>query len=339
MFNHRLRYLLIVALATYSYLNAVFAQVFELYSIQAGWYICLLTMLMLTLAVWEGNRMIAFHLDKKRPVKASWGSLMVAFGIGTIFSCFSAILITWMMGVFIVGIPVSALRLSLKLTLLYATRINLFLHTINAVFVFLVAYKQKELEAESLQRMTIQAQLQAIRNQVNPHFLFNNLNVLSGLVIKDNPEANEFVEAFSKVYRRILNTQHEELVTLESEIEYIQPYIYLLKKRFADGLTVILKIPDHFRPLKAVPGALQILIENAIKHNIVSKKNPLIIDISVNGTGMLVVTNNLQIKDTLESSTRIGLNNIRQRYEMTTGRTILVRQENDFFSVSLPLLT
>ncbi|ULQ51391.1 sensor histidine kinase [Flavihumibacter fluvii] len=339
MFNHRFRYLFIVALGTYSYLNAVFAEVFELYSIHAPWYLCMSTMVLLTLVVWEGNRFAAPIVEKQLAGKDTWVKLVVSFGIGTVFSMISAILLTAAIGVFLAGISSSSLKLPFKLAVLYATRINLFLHTINAIFVFVFAYKQKEIEAESLQKISVQAQLQAVRNQINPHFLFNNLNVLSSLVIKDNPDANEFVEAFAKVYRHILNTQHDDLVTLRTELDFIKPYIFLLQKRFPASLSVSLNIRENLLEGQVVPGALQMLIENAIKHNIVSRKNPLVIDISVNGNAGLVVTNNLQKKDMVEPSTQIGLNNIRQRYELTTGKTISIQQDADYFSVSLPLIT
>ncbi len=339
MFNHRFRYLLIIALGTYSYLNAVYAEVFALYAIKAPWYLCLATMLLMTFAVWEGNRLIAPFLEKQLPGKDTWVKLILSFSVGTVFAVFSAFFLTSVIGVNLAGIAMASLRLPFKLAVLYATRINLFLHAINAIFVFVVAYKQKEIEAEALQRTTVQAQLQAIRNQINPHFLFNNLNVLSGLVIKENPAANEFVEAFAKVYRHILNTQHDEVVVLRTEVDFIQPYIFLLQKRFPGSLTINVDIPEQYLAAHVVPGGLQMLIENAIKHNIVSKKNPLLIEISVNGMDCLVVKNNLQLKEVVEPSTQIGLNNIRQRIELTSGKTITIVQDADSFSVSLPLIT
>ncbi|MBZ5858762.1 sensor histidine kinase [Flavihumibacter profundi] len=338
MFNHRFRYLLILFLGIYSYFNAVFAQVFELYNIGAHWYFCLATMLLITLAVWELNRLVLPFFNKYLALKGTWKKLAISFGIGTILAFVSAILITSVIGYYLSGFSYAELRLPLKLAILYSTRINLFLHAINAIFVFVSAYKQKELEAEALHRITVQAQLQAIRNQVNPHFLFNNLNILSSLVIKDNPEANEFVEAFAKVYRHILHTQHDELVTLGTELDYIQPYIFLLLKRFPESLSISIQVSDNFLKYQIVPGALQLLIENAIKHNVVGKKHPLLIDISVNGMNKLVVTNNLQKKEVVESSTQIGLKNIQDRYFLSTGQSISITSVSGIFSVQLPLI-
>ncbi|MCY7309617.1 MAG: histidine kinase, partial [Chitinophagaceae bacterium] len=173
---------------------------------------------------------------------------------------------------------------------------------------------------------------------INPHFLFNNLNVLSGMVIKDNPEANHFFEEFSKVYRYILNNQEKELVELRSELEFVQPYIFLLKKRFDEGLTISLNIPEHYKSYHVVPAALQMLIENAIKHNIVSRHKPLHIYIHANGNNTMIVSNNLQLRQTGEPSTKIGLQNIRKRYELISGREIEVKETVTTFEVTLPLL-
>jgi LytS/YehU family sensor histidine kinase len=239
----------------------------------------------------------------------------------------------------VAGLKGAALFLPMKLTIMYATRINLFLHILNALFVFIGNLRQKELEAEALKRSTAQAQLQIIRNQINPHFLFNNLNVLSSLLVKEHPEANEFVESFATVYRYLLSNQDKELVSLRSELEFIQPYIFLLTKRFPENLSITLFVQEEEKNKQIVPGALQLLIENAIKHNILSKQFPLVIDISVNGNNSLVVSNNLQIKNPVEPSTQIGLNNIRQRYELSTGKTITIKKDERIFSVHLPLIT
>lgn len=187
-------------------------------------------------------------------------------------------------------------------------------------------------------KKTAQAQVQLIKSQINPHFLFNNLNVLSGMVIKNNPEANHFIEEFSKVYRYILSNQDKELVELKSELEFITPYLFLLQKRFDEGLVISINIPEHYKTWHVVPAALQMLIENAIKHNIVSRNKPLHIDIHANGSQTLVVKNNLQPRQMVEPSTKIGLQNIKKRYELISGRDIDIKKTTTEFEVSLPLL-
>ncbi|WP_290799321.1 sensor histidine kinase [Flavihumibacter sp. UBA7668] len=338
MFAHKHRFWLILLLGSYSYLNTLFAEVYTYYKIDAPWYLSLLTMLLVTLAIWETNRLLEVKINKLWANKPTWNRLGIFFLAGTISSIVLALLIISITGKGFTDLSGKAFMLPAKLTTMYATRINLFLHTINALFVFISNLRQKEVEAESLKRISVQAQLQAIRNQINPHFLFNNLNVLSGLLVKDNPDANEFVESFATVYRHILSNQDKELVPLRSELEFIQPYIFLLKKRFPDSLSVSLYVQEADKMKLIVPGALQLLIENAIKHNVLSKQFPLVIDISVNGNNSLVVSNNLQIKAPVEPSTRIGLKNIQQRYELSTGKTITVKQDEKIFSVYLPLI-
>ena len=180
--------------------------------------------------------------------------------------------------------------------------------------------------------------LQAIRSQVNPHFLFNNLNVLSALVMTKNEEANEFIEAFSSVYRYILNHQEEELVPLQQELDFLEPYIFLLEKRFGEGVRIEKNIPDSYTQYYVVPIALQILFENAIKHNIVSVHLPLVIQVTVDQNDHIVVRNNLQQKTPAEASTMTGLSNISKRYELTMGRQIRIHQDHDYFEVALPLI-
>jgi two-component system, LytTR family, sensor kinase len=127
-------------------------------------------------------------------------------------------------------------------------------------------------------------------------------------------------------------------VELRAELDFINTYIFLLQKRFADGLKVTMNIPDNYKQHYIIPASLQMLIENAIKHNVVSKNKPLHIDVHINGNNTIVVSNNLQLKQTVENSTEIGLNNIMKRYLLVSGRKVVVDTNNDAFTVTLPLL-
>ncbi len=160
------------------------------------------------------------------------------------------------------------------------------------------------------------------------------------MVIRDNPDANHFIEEFSKVYRYVLNNQEKELVALRSELEFIRPYIFLLRKRFDEGLIIHIDIEEKFTHFLVIPIALQMLIENAIKHNIVSSSKPLTVDISVSvEQNSLVVSNNLQPRLPGETSMKIGLKNIQQRYELISGRPVIVKKTDAVFEVTLPLLS
>jgi LytS/YehU family sensor histidine kinase len=137
----------------------------------------------------------------------------------------------------------------------------------------------------------------------------------------------------------VLNTQQQELVLLQEELEFIDHYLFLIKQRFPDSIEIDIDVPQRSRSLFVVPVALQMLIENAIKHNIVSSQHPLLIEIRIDAIGQLVVSNNLQPKNAVEESTRLGLKNIDQRYELVSQQHIHIKQTETVFSVSLPLIS
>jgi len=294
-------------------------------------------MLFITLTVWEVSRIVQSIVINSFKKLKPFQLLLLTYAIATLLSSLLTFIIVYFIGTKYVDLSSSALYMPIKLALMYGARVSLFLHTLNAIFFYVNAYKTKQLEAEELKRINTQAQLQSIKNQVNPHFLFNNLNVLSSLVMTDNPDANKFIEEFSTVYRHILNSQEKELIELRTELDYIKPYIFLLQKRFPDSISIVLDIPESYQNWYIVPVALQMLIENAIKHNIVSRAKPLQVSIVVKGEH-LIVKNNLQLKLQVEHSTQIGLQNISQRYQIITGKAIKIDKDQNSFSVSLPLI-
>ncbi len=294
----------------YSYANSLFSAVYSHYNINAPAYDILLVFVLITFLVWEGNRFIGHQLKADEPEDKPVRLLVGFFIAGILFSTLISLAVVWLIGSVVIGIPVSGLKMPAILAFTYGTRINLFLHILNAVFFYINQYKNKQLEAEELKRINTQAQLQSIKNQINPHFLFNNLNVLSSMVMQENPDANKFIEEFSKVYRHVLNSQQQELIPLKEELEFIKPYLFLLEKRFPDSIFIETDIPKGFEDYLIVPVSVQMLIENAIKHNIVSRTRPLRIRIAVQGSDQLLVSNNLQLKSSGEPSTQIGLKNI-----------------------------
>ncbi|MBL7731932.1 MAG: histidine kinase [Chitinophagaceae bacterium] len=341
LFHHRYRYLFMSMLALYAFMNTELCSVYYYFNIEITWYHALLTIFGVTFLTWEGNRLIKPWLKKRFLTTGNkFRFLGVFFLAGNVVSVVAAALVVFAVGNLLYGYSWKENWNPLKLNLIYATLINLFLHLVNAILFFLREYKEQWKVAEELRRSGEQARLQVIKSQINPHFLFNNLNVLSGMVIRNNPEANHFIEEFSKVYRYILSNQDKELVPLQSELEFIQPYLFLLQKRFDNSLQVSVNIADKYKHHHVVPAALQMLIENAIKHNIASRNKPLQIDIHTNGNDTLVITNNLQLRQSVEEpSTRIGLQNIRKRYELISGRNVLVNKTDKTFEVTLPLLT
>jgi sensor histidine kinase YesM len=313
--------------------------VYHYFDIETEWYYALLTILLITGLTWEGNRLVEPIICKRiSPEKSKARYLGSFFVAGNIIGASAALLIVYMVGNVLHDYSWQQNLNPLKLNIIYVTLVNLLFHLVNTIFFFFREYQKKWMEAEELRRISSQAELELIRSQINPHFLFNNLNVLSGMVIKNNPEANKFIEEFSKVYRYILSNQQKELVELKSELDFIQPYIFLLQKRFDNGLKIDISIGERYKSHHVVPAALQMLIENAIKHNVVSRNRPLHIDIHTNGNNTLVVKNNLQLRQAAEPSGRIGLQNIRKRYELISGQDITITKTEESFEVILPLL-
>ncbi len=194
------------------------------------------------------------------------------------------------------------------------------------------------LRSAQLQQENFKAQLQSLKNQVDPHFLFNSLNVLRSLIRKDQDQAEEFVLRLSDIYRSFLDHSHELLVPLHQEMELVQAYLYLLSARFGDNLRFKTDVSEEFMNLLLPPGSLQMLIENAIKHNGSTSQKPLLICIYTE-ENKLVVKNKLQPRLESVQSTKTGLNNITSRYRYLTDEVVDIVRTSEEFIVKLPLLT
>jgi len=193
-------------------------------------------------------------------------------------------------------------------------------------------------ENQELEKQNIQSQLEGLRNKVNPHFLFNSLNTLCTIIPESAERSEHFVRQLSKVYRYILEIRNKKLISLKEELAYLDSYTYLLTERFGDNLNIEIDIPrEHFK-MNMVPLSLQILLENAIKHNIISKEKPLFVKVYIDDNGKLVVKNNLQKKRHVASSTKFGLENIKERYKFFTEMTVEVISTTQNFIVLLPLI-
>lgn len=340
MFTNKYRYLIITGLAIYTYLNTVLCELYTYFIIEIEWYYALGTIALVTLAVWEASRLLEPLFQRKLTTSSNKIKTLILFFItGSIITTMLTTGIVLLVSMVLHNHSFTETIMPLKLNLIYAWLANLLFHLLNAIRFYFIEYKTKWIEAEELKRMTTLAELQLVKSQINPHFLFNNLNVLSALVMKNNNEANRFIEEFSKVFRYILNNHDKELVDIKTELNYIKPYIFLLEKRFSEGLHISLNIPEYGEKFYIIPASLQMLIENAIKHNVVSKNRPLHIDVHLNGNNTLVVSNNLQLRESVDHSTKIGLNNIIKRYLLVSGRNVEVHKDNLAFTVTLPLLT
>ncbi len=213
--------------------------------------------------------------------------------------------------------------------------------TVISIFHFIYfynRYQQNKLKEQKVIAGTASAKFDALKNQLDPHFLFNSLNVLTSL-IEENPEnAQKFTTSLSKVYRYVLEQKNKELVTVDEELEFAKTYMSLLKMRFEDS--IIFDMPEKASnpESKVVPLSLQLLLENAVKHNMVTTTKPLHIKIYENN-GDLVVENNLQPKQIVKRSSGVGLENIKQRYNLLSDKSIYIDQQANSFAVSIPMLT
>lgn len=337
MFSHKYRYLFILALTAYSYFNTWFSGVFDVYKVALSQQFVLLGLFLITLFVWESNRIIQKAFVP--PTLSKIHPLVIQFLISLIITGIISFLTVFFISHFLMHTYGLLYLLTIRLAFLYGYRINLFLYSMNTILFFFSQYEKEKMEAELLRTANAQAELQLIRNQINPHFLFNNLNVLSSLVLTRNEDANQFIEEFAEVYRYILKFHSQDLVEVKTEVEFARHYLFLLEKRFAGGLEVSINIPEQYHNFYMVPVAMQMLIENATKHNIISENKPLKIDIQVlNNPYGMSLTNNLQKKTVREKSNQIGLKNINERFKLITGRCIEIWEGNETFRVDIPLI-
>lgn len=199
-------------------------------------------------------------------------------------------------------------------------------------------WKQLFSEAEALKRENLQTQLDSLKTQINPHFLFNNLGSLSSLIIEDPARAVTFVNELSSVYRYLLQANERQLTTLKSELAFLRDYFHLLKTRFGDALHLEVDIEDHQFPRLLPPLTLQLLIENAVKHNIVLPQKPLHIRLYTDEEDNLVVVNNLQKKASPVLSNKVGLRTIISKYRLLNRGAVQVAETATYFRVTLPLV-
>ena len=197
--------------------------------------------------------------------------------------------------------------------------------------------QQEMLNSTRLQKENFEAQLQSLRSQVNPHFLFNSLNVLGSLIHQDKKRALQFKDRLADLYRALLDHGEHQLITLKQELEVAHAYIYLLKTRFGSAVIFEENIPEYCLEMQIPPGSLQMLLENAIKHNGSTRRKPLTIKIYYQEE-LLVVKNNLQPRLEKIASTRTGLKNITSRYSYLTEKEVEVEKTEKEFVVKLPLL-
>lgn len=199
-------------------------------------------------------------------------------------------------------------------------------------------WKNVEVQAEMLKKESLQSQLDSLKQQVNPHFLFNSLNTLSSLMRKDVDRAELFLDELSKVYRYLLQNNEDTLIALEKELEFMYSYFHLLTTRYGDAIKLKVSVEDNYLHYSIPPLTLQLLIENAVKHNVIDKATPLMIEVESKGKGQLVVRNNIQLKLLKMPSNKVGLTNIASKYKLLDQPDIVITETEESFAVQIPLL-
>ncbi|MEM8939510.1 MAG: histidine kinase [Bacteroidota bacterium] len=214
--------------------------------------------------------------------------------------------------------------------LLITMIINVFMHGRG----FLIEWRQASIDIERLKTEQVFTQFQSLKNQVNPHFLFNSLNALSALVYEDQDKAVEFIRKLSRVYRYVLDKKEEEVVPIKDEVNFLKNFVFLQKIRFGDNLKF--ELSENMSKGSIPPLALQLLVENAIKHNVISDDHTLTIKVELQEE-YCIITNNIKEKLT-KDSTEIGLNNLKERYKYLSNKEVILFNDGKKFEVKIPIL-
>jgi sensor histidine kinase YesM len=293
---------------------------------------------LLSFLIWQGNVLVMYYIRSKFKTRYNrfYKVICMLFGVNILYSGALSFLLLNLWKILskeaypnwnpILNSTIIIVILALFITSLYE---NIFLNQERIYNLSTV---------EQLNIAKAQAELEALKNQIDPHFIFNSLNTLSYLITKDPPSARLFNDTLAKVYRYILTNKEKDLVLLKEEIEFISNYFYLLKIRFSDAVHMMIEITDlSAEDFLIPPISMQALVENAIKHNEFTDKTPLGINISVS-SNYVIVKNHVNPKTYAVPTSGIGLNNLDNRYKLITKRNIIIENNFKIFSVKLPIL-
>lgn len=216
--------------------------------------------------------------------------------------------------------------------------VNLIFETLYEADYIFMKYKETAMEKDTLMRLSFTQEFDTLKSQVNPHFLFNCFNTLSSLISVDKEKAERFLDELSKVYRYLLRNNQEGVSTLENEIRFIESYFRLLQTRHGEAVQMNLQIEKEYYPYLLPSLTLQLLVENVVKHNSLSKNKPLYIDIFTTKGNKLVISNNLQRRTVKAASHGVGLENIRAKYLLLNVKGFQIIEDDKNFTVVLPLI-
>lgn len=288
-----------------------------------------------SLIVWVGSGLISMVVMKRINVFTTPVKLLFVLALSLI--AYSTFIVLAEIAL-IESLYHAAIEYSMRIaTIVITVLITLFITAVHASFYFFRSYKENMLKAEKLEKENLLAQYETLKTQVNPHFVFNSLNTLLTMV-ECNPDAVKYVESLSEFLRYVLQTRDKEVVLLRDELTITNQYLVIQKGRFGEKLKVSMDVPEHFYHYAVPPLALQMLFENAIKHNVISKNQTLEIRVFIEDKSFVVVENNINPKKEVEPSTGLGLANIKNRYLFLSGKEVKISQNDGIFRVSLPLV-
>jgi len=298
----------------------------------------LIACILITMAVWEGNIYIDNYLNKIVPWQKSVKKrIAIQAPMSISYTTITIFISLFLFNKIVCQYPQKQQDEFRTIALIIGLMTSIIILTIDISSQFLANWKKSLTEIEKHKTKTSQVQLQNLKNQINPHFLFNNLSVLSSLVYNDQDKAVDFINQLSKVYRYILENRESELATIESEMTFINSYIFLLQIRFDKNIQFNIEIDSEKKQCLIPPMSLQLLIENAIKHNEISTDHPLTITIKTKNE-QIEISNNLQLRTNQEPSSKTGIQNIIDRYTYFTKREIEIIQDEKSFIVKIPIL-
>lgn len=294
--------------------------------------------ILITFIVWEGNLRIDNWLNQKIPwINRPGYRLFIQFFVSLIYSAAGVYLPMKLFNTFICIIPPEREMILNLMSLGIGLAVSVILLTFEISTQFFRNWKESLVQVEHYKTESMRAQLQNLKNQINPHFLFNNMSVLSSLVYQDQDKAVDFINQLSKVYRYLLDNHSIELVSVKDELEFVKAYIFLIQIRFDKNIHFDIHIDQTIEKRFIPPMSLQILIENAIKHNVISEEHPLYIKISTLAQ-KICVQNNVHLRSAPEKSSKMGLKNIKERYQFFTDEIVEIERHEDYFIVKLPTL-
>ncbi len=285
--------------------------------------------------IWEGSKLIQSVVLYYFPWEKSIGKHL-GMEVLLIFLFSSLILIA---GVLIYGQMASSIEITFRILIrnnIVAFILALLFIGFNESAFLFNKWKDSLLEQERLKEESLKARLEGLMQQMDPHFLFNSLSVLSGVVYKDPVLADDYITRLSRVYRYSLEHKEETTIPLEKELNFAETYFFLMKVRFGEAIKMDLKRPKDETQLFVPTFSIQLLIENAIKHNQITLEHPLNISVAVENN-YLVVKNNLTPRKASEG-TKVGLHNLKTRFQYLTDKEVLIEKTDDTFKVSLPLI-